>query len=205
MDKLAYRATTPRQQPAPRKARPCFSCGRTLPGDTGRFCSDRCRQWFDAGNRPCIETDPTYTLPPGQSGFQIACAGCGKTFASRGLRCCSVECARYYREQQDNHAILTEVGLQPAAKRQCAECGRTIPTWRKGRRVRKGTQFCSEACAKAAQRRARFVADNGAQLGVCPPDGSVADNAQKVPILRTLESAPEVSSPAITLPSGVAK
>lgn len=190
-----------RQKPSPeasRKARLCFSCGRPLASNTGRrFCSGPCRDWFDAGYPPYTEPDQTatYSLPVDQDGFDIPCAACGTVFPSKGLRCCSTECERRYREQQDNRAVLTEVGQQPAPKRQCAECGATIPTWRNGRRVRSGTQFCSKACSKAAERRAR-VADNGVRLGSCPPGAFVADNVQEAPIKQTSKSASEFPSPA---------
>jgi hypothetical protein len=145
----------------------------------GRFCSFRCQTFFDDGNAPPdapadtligyrviagpggVETDFYATLfgrPPiamkrSTDGFRIACAGCGKEFESRGLRCCSDACERQHRERQGNMAVMAEVGMEPAAtKRKCAfsGCGNTIPKWRDGRRVSKATRFCSPKCSRKA-------------------------------------------------------
>jgi hypothetical protein len=100
---------------------------------SGRFCSARCREWFDVGNPPydshyASKADPRwYSLPTGPHGFLIDCAGCGRRFDSKGLRCCSPECERRYRERQDNAAVMAEVGMEAAAKRKCEECGGPIP------------------------------------------------------------------------------
>ena len=89
----------------------------------------------------------------GPSGFLINCANCGKEFDSKGSRCCSTKCERLYRDRQDNLAIMAEVGIEPAPKRQCAnpECDRPIPKWRNGRKVRSDTRFCSPKCANGAK------------------------------------------------------
>jgi hypothetical protein len=74
----------------------CFSCGRPFTyrdpkadGTSGRFCSDPCREWFDAGNPPYAPIGRLYGLPIGTHGFVINCAACGGDFDSKGLRCCS--------------------------------------------------------------------------------------------------------------------
>jgi hypothetical protein len=75
----------------------------------------------------------------GSHGLLIECAGCGRQFDSRGLRCCSTGCERQYRERKDNAAVMAEVGMDLAVtKRKCEnlECGRPIPKWRNGKRVR---------------------------------------------------------------------
>ena len=147
--------------PTPPKdhARECFSCGRRFISGDGHFCHPRCRAWFDAGNPPY---DPNYasksnsrwySLPMGPTGFYINCAGCGRQFDSRGLRCCSTDCERHYREREDNAALMAEVDMQPPApKRKCQHCGGDIPNWRKGRRVTKAARFCSDSCSGKAKR-----------------------------------------------------
>jgi hypothetical protein len=128
----------------------CFSCGYRMRYRGPRFCSDRCREWFDAGN-PSYEQQEELARKP--SAMSIVCLGCRKEFYSRGLRCCSVECERRYRERQDNLAVMAEVGMEPTAKRHCAnpECGQTIPKWHNGRRVSSATRFCSRKCARRAK------------------------------------------------------
>jgi len=93
----------------------CFTCGRefTLKPSTGddnthRFCHPRCREAFDNGAPPfdpnyASKNNPRwYSLPIGPQGFYINCAGCGCRFDSKGLRCCSPECERRYRDRQES-------------------------------------------------------------------------------------------------------
>jgi hypothetical protein len=136
---------------------PCFSCGyrmiyRGRRGDlNGNFCSMRCQDWFDAGNPPYEQQEEWARKP---SAMSIVCKGCHKEFYSKGLRCCSTECERRYRERQDNLVIMAEVGIELAAKRHCAnpECGQVIPKWRRnGRRVSSAMRFCSRKCARRAK------------------------------------------------------
>jgi hypothetical protein len=125
-----------------------------------RFCSERCREWFDAGN-PSYEQQEEWARKP--SAMSIVCGGCHKEFYSKRLRCCSVECERRYRDRQDNLATMAEVGMEAAPKRQCAnpKCENTIPKWRKGRMVRSDQRFCSPKCAKRAKGQNRvLVGDN---------------------------------------------
>ena len=95
-------------------------------------------------------------MPIMGDGFAIQCAGCNRTFSSRGLRCCSTTCERKYREREDNLATMAEVGIEPSLKRRCqAEgCDATIPKYRgvgKARRlVRSDVKFCSPKCARKA-------------------------------------------------------
>ena len=76
----------------------------------------------------------------------IRCAGCQKEFESKGLRSCSAQCERRYRESQDNRRVAAEAGIELAAKRRCVECGTVIPKWRNGRQVSKAARFCSARC-----------------------------------------------------------
>jgi hypothetical protein len=137
----------------------CFSCGRGMMYRGNRFCSARCRDWYDAGNpgrgQDWLHGELVYRwrdgrpMQRGPQGFLINCAHCSKQFDSKGLRCCSKECERAYRDRQDNLAVMAEVGIEAAAKRPCAnpDCGQTIPKWRKGRKVSAKTRFCSPKCA----------------------------------------------------------
>jgi hypothetical protein len=165
----------------------CFVCGYSMVYRGKRFCSDRCRDFYDAGNAgqeqdwlrpPDCEDVPLGDLrviagPPSveigsryyvgvfgrepmllqqrtRNGYIIRCAGCHKEFDSKGLRCCSIECERRYRERQDNLAVMAEAGVEPAAKRECETCGAVIPKWRNGRKVSAATRFCSPKCSRKA-------------------------------------------------------
>ena len=159
----------------------CFSCGYGLTYKGSPFCSERCRDWYDAGNPGCDQdwlqrkaSDAPYKViagPPGvaisatyhfgkpdliamrptKHGFMIRCAACQREFESKGLRCCSTECEQRYRERQGNLDLMAEVGVEPSAKRKCECCGAVIPKWRKGRRVSKATRFCSDRCSRKAK------------------------------------------------------
>jgi predicted nucleic acid-binding Zn ribbon protein len=161
----------------------CFSCGRGITYRGSRFCSQRCREWYDAGNPSFSEqeqqkrkwdTSRPWRLtagPPGAKmphmpkamrrgpvGFYIECANCQKEFESKGLRCCSKECENRYREREGNRAVMAEVGIEVAVKPRCEECGAVIPKWRNGRRVRAGAQFCSPPCSQRAARKRKKAA-----------------------------------------------
>jgi hypothetical protein len=147
----------------------CFLCGRSFVyrgptgDDSGRFCSDRCREGYDGGRRTSEDLNPFKITkwrviaggnpgyrPPstpmrrGPVGWHIACAGCHREFQSQGLRCCSPDCERRLRERAENLALMAEVGMEPKVKRQCAHpgCTATVPKWRKGRRVSDRARFC---------------------------------------------------------------
>jgi hypothetical protein len=160
----------------------CFACWRRITYKASRFCSQRCRDWYDSGNPghrqdwlrqsktnapfrvvagpPGVEIGSMYhfgksdpaAMRPTEHGFTIRCAHCQIEFESKGLRCCSTECERRHRERQDNLEVMAEVGSEPSAKRQCEYCGAAIPRWRKGRRVSRATRFCSDRCSRKANR-----------------------------------------------------
>jgi hypothetical protein len=82
----------------------CFSCGRHMVLGRARFCSNRCREFYDTGE-PGYRQDwlkPTLGLYPGmrrgRHGFFIDCRHCGGEFESRGLRCCSPKCEAELRK-----------------------------------------------------------------------------------------------------------
>jgi hypothetical protein len=140
----------------------CFMCGVGMMYRGNRFCSERCRDYYDAGNPGHAQTwrqpEVVYLdrsgnrMKPGAKGFGIQCAHCRKDFDSTGLRCCSADCERRYRERESNLATMAEVGIEASApKRVCLSCGGRIPTWRKGRKVSSATRFCSPKCARKAK------------------------------------------------------
>jgi hypothetical protein len=160
----------------------CFSCGFNMVYKGRRFCSSRCREWFDAGNPgydqdwlrakkdgapfkviagpPGIEIGSIFhfgkpdpiAMRPTRAGYMIRCAGCQREFESKGLRCCSKECERLYQGRAENLRVMAEAGIEPSPKRQCEHCGAVIPKWQNGRQVQRNKRFCSERCRKASRR-----------------------------------------------------
>jgi hypothetical protein len=175
----AFMADRERDRPDNHNISDCFTCGAGMVYHGRRFCSDRCRDFFDAGNAghgqswlqpktdygvsgwkviagPEAGSDPYAAFKPrdrrqGSKGVVIDCAGCAKPFDSTGLRCCSTACERRYREREENLKLVAEAGIQLAAKRPCAECGAPIPKWRNGRRVSSAARYCSPRCKQRAK------------------------------------------------------
>jgi hypothetical protein len=137
----------------------CFVCGYTFVFKgarrdlNGNFCSLRCQDWYDAGNAP-ISYRWRDDMQKTAEGFKIACAHCRKGFESKGLRCCSGECERSYREREANLAVMAQAGIEAKVKRRCECCGAVIPTWRNGRKVSSATRFCSPKCAQKTRKAA---------------------------------------------------
>jgi len=153
------------------KVAECFTCGRSFlykgPNghNNGRFCSTRCCEGYDAGApRYASKDNSIFRDRSGQPtrmarhGFLVECKGCGKEFDSKGVRCCSTECERTYRQRQEAEALMAEVGIDPPTRRKCEyeHCGRDIPNWRNGRRVSKAVRFCSPVC----RRKAKLASDS---------------------------------------------
>jgi hypothetical protein len=159
-------AKRPKSEPTPE----CFACGHGYtPGPSGgddstRFCSPRCREAYDAGlpsyDPPYAnKSNPRwYNLPMGRHGFIIDCAGCGKRFDSKGLRCCSPACERSLGERGEIERLKAEAGVDYESrlgpKRKCEGCGGDIPRWRNGRKVSGKTRFCSPSCGEKARAKA---------------------------------------------------
>jgi hypothetical protein len=169
-DNLAAALMRDRKRPSksPSSSIDCFLCGhsftyRAPQGDaSGRFCSDKCREAYDAGHRRAEPADPykdiswravaggnprylpSTPMRRGPVGWKLSCPGCQREFESKGLRCCSIECERRSRERQENAELMAEVGMEVEAKRKCAKagCNNPVPKWRKGRRVSKRARFC---------------------------------------------------------------
>jgi hypothetical protein len=134
----------------------CHACGRSyvyrapFGDDSGRFCSTRCREAYDAGS-PAYDPDYAdkenprwYDLSIGPRGFFIDCAGCRRSFISIGLRCCSEACERKVCNREDGKIAKT---------RGCAFCGRRIPKARGNH-----AKFCKDDCRAANRRKTREMA-----------------------------------------------
>jgi hypothetical protein len=142
----------------------CFACG-VIMGKyrDGRFCSARCRGAYDNGapaygrgetqTRIIYKTRSGEPMRPTASGFLIQCANCNKEFDSKGLRCCSIECERGLGEKRKNLEIMAEVGIDPAEKRRCLQCGGIIPKWTKGKKTPSTKRFCSDKCSARHRRQ----------------------------------------------------
>jgi hypothetical protein len=163
----------------------CFACGRTFtyrgPADdnSGRFCSDNCRNAYDNGLTPRDDPNPLSvtrwhtvagaepgSLPRthmrmGKGGFYVPCRGCRREFESRGWAFCSPTCKTKSHEKSANNAIMAEVGMTPPTKQTCLNCSKNLPTWINGKRRRKNQLCCSQKCARAHRRsNPKMVADN---------------------------------------------
>jgi hypothetical protein len=92
----------------------------------------------------------------GSKGFYIACKHCNKEFESKGLRCCSQDCERAYRESQERRAVMKEAGIEATGRRMCERigCDRPIPKWKNGRQVSSKVRFCSDLCRKRSAKAA---------------------------------------------------
>jgi hypothetical protein len=92
----------------------------------------------------------------GSEGWYIACKNCNKEFESKGLRCCTPECEKAYREKEGRQATMKEAGMEPATRRICEGpgCDRPIPKWKNGRRVSSKVRFCSDLCRKRSAKAA---------------------------------------------------
>ena len=135
-----------RERPAAREPQACFVCGRSYSrgapkadsSSESRFCSVRCRDAFDNGfppyDRPAghpkigdtpwvvVAGPPTpiaRNLPIHGNGCSTTCANCQRVFVSKGLRCCSPECEKRYRERLEIGATMAEAGMEAAPQRRC--------------------------------------------------------------------------------------
>jgi hypothetical protein len=92
----------------------------------------------------------------GSHGFYIACKHCNREFESLGLRCCSSDCDKAYRESQERRAVLKEAGIEPTSRRmcECPGCDHPIPKWKNGRQVSSKVRFCSDLCRKRSAKAA---------------------------------------------------
>jgi hypothetical protein len=173
----------------------CFLCDRSYSpqpptgDDSTRFCSAMCREAYDAGAMPARDIDPfavpadqwrVVAGPPpgfmprvamrqGRHGCFIDCLQCKREFESKGLRCCSIECERAYRQRRESVAALAEIGEALPEKRKCECCGGPIPNWIgtgvKRKRTPKSRRYCSGRCQRQANKTGGFFAVHPSKTG----------------------------------------
>lgn len=202
-ERLAERLLEDRKQragkPTPRIC-DCFLCGRSyMPkaddsDDSTRFCSDLCREAYDAGAAPTRDSDPFAVdrwrviagPPPGytpkaplrlsRQGSWINCLHCKREFESKGLRCCSLECERGLKDRAESAAMLAEVGGSFSEKRKCESCGGPIPNWVgegvKRRRTPKSRRTCSARCQRKVNKTGGILTSNTTETACGPPEPS---------------------------------
>lgn len=222
-------------KPPPRVAG-CFLCGRSysLQAPTGdnstRFCSDKCREAYDAGAMPVAELNP-YAVdqgriiagpPPGRMpkamrmgrhGFYIACLHCKREFESKGLRCCSTECERGLKDRAETLAVIAEVGGSLTEKRKCSVCGEPVPkyvgTGKHRRLTNKTKTTCSNRCREKARKMGLSEGSNCGLEGSGPPEAIPPVFGPSTPPLNVLgghcwPDAPDIDlKPARKLPPDV--
>ena len=181
---LANRAAAPSRH----NIIPCFVCGHTFVFKgprralNGNFCSLRCQDWYDAGNAPI-----TYRwrddMQKTADGFKISCAHCRKDFESKGLRCCSGECERSYREREANLAVMPRwVSRQTPSVAACA----VVPLLQLGAMAAEYRNLSAFALTNA---------ENGSQG---PRPDFVRANLQKAPVVWGYFGRPLMTSGAQT-------
>jgi predicted nucleic acid-binding Zn ribbon protein len=128
-----------------------------------RFCSDQCRDHFDATGRrfePYRAVDHLIRVPvsakileQGPRGAYILCAGCGQKFESLGWSYCSKTCRDKLRRRESIAAAKGPIEAGDT-RRTCEApgCGQRIPRWRKGRAVSAATKYCSSKCGQRARK-----------------------------------------------------
>jgi hypothetical protein len=174
----------------------CMVCGRGYAPRGSRFCSDRCRDAFDAG-APVFappEIDRFFTLPKAGTCFRIDCAHCKRPFSSHGLRCCSIDCERSLCRRQARDRELAGNAFR-SPRPPCETCGAPLPKWRKGRLVSSITRFCSARCRKRAQnsrlRHGKGLLDlDGETTKKCPSNGLRLSGAGVASVFARARAAP---------------
>jgi predicted nucleic acid-binding Zn ribbon protein len=149
---LLREPSTPKHQTAK-----CFLCERdylyvdTSGDDSGRFCSARCREAYDAGfprgsDNPGLHPELMPNLY-GHEGWRVVAGPPGVSIGSLYYDELMAWCERKWQRLAKRRVIEP---LQP--KRKCASCGSDIPNWRgtgkARRRVREDVKFCCEKCRK---------------------------------------------------------
>jgi len=138
--------------------RACRACGFQFShSEHGDCCSARCAAYLAAGGltkADQVRADDPFAGHPerfGSVGQYVACAGCGLTFESRGLRYCP-DCYLALGDKDDIKRYGPSVAERPVRRAQCQTCGAPLPM-RGGKSGRKSLAiFCSERCRKRAGR-----------------------------------------------------
>jgi hypothetical protein len=161
---LFAEATAPAESKASRGIVECLTCRSTFvyrkPDDlerNGRFCSQRCRDGFDAcitNKLPAIAYFDCHArrMAMRGPGFVVKCPGCDGEFISAGLRCCSPACERSYRDRQEAKAVAARLGHKARPTRTCEGCGKRIPRYTAtGKATRSDVRTCSAKCLRAVR------------------------------------------------------
>jgi hypothetical protein len=148
---LQYRAERASRPPKPRQQRPA-----PLGVDPDPFTVTRWR--VVAGPDPGYL--PKTRMREGQSGFHIACRGCGGEFESKGLAYCSSCLALPAEDRRAMHPVTT------GRRCQAPGCEKFLP-----RTARAGAKYCSKACGERARYHRSSLADNPDRLlDTTPPE-----------------------------------
>ena len=132
---------------------------RGLDGEnSGRFCSDRCRELYDSGLRyrpVSIRYGDAngQQMTPTDDGFRIACRSCGVQFVSKGLAFCSDDCRQLSAVRKEAKAA----GYEPRQGRMCMDCNGRIPRYTPSGRATKSTAVRCSACQRKATRVAKVA------------------------------------------------
>jgi hypothetical protein len=125
--------------------------------NSGRFCSDRCRDAYDTIGLRYRPPDVRYThgdgraMTPVTGGFRIACRSCHVGFNSNGLAFCSDECRRLDETRKET----TAAGHSPRQCRKCIDCGGRIARYTPSGRATKATVVRCSPCQRKATRVAK--------------------------------------------------
>jgi hypothetical protein len=121
--------------------------------NSGRFCSDRCRELYDSGlrYRPVsirYADGNGQPMRPTDDGFRIVCRSCGVQFESKGLVFCSDDCRQLSAVRKEAKAA----GYEPRQGRMCMDCNGRIPRYTPSGRATKSTAVRCSACQRKATR-----------------------------------------------------
>jgi hypothetical protein len=125
--------------------------------NSGRFCSDRCRDAYDRVGLRYRPPEARYTHGDGRAmarvtgGFRIACRYCQVEFNSNGLAFCSDECRRLEETRKEAKAA----GHSPRRGRKCIDCGSRIARYTPTGKAAKATVVRCTACQRKATRVAK--------------------------------------------------
>lgn len=141
----------------------CFLCrasylyGGSVDDDSGRFCSDRCRDTYDHSGLRYQPPEARFThadgrpMQPVSGAFRIACRSCGSQFNSKGLAYCSDDCRRLGEARQEAKAA----GHEPRKGRTCIDCGSRIPRYTSSGRATKNNVVRCPGCRRKTARAAQ--------------------------------------------------
>src|SRR5262245_19735200 len=135
-------------RPEPQSKYPsCFSCGRTYSRGEGRFCSERCREGFDAGVPPY---DPDYVRKVSEepsSAWRVVAGPPGVNIGS------PLYAPILERDERRRRELEAKRGGELIRPRRLCACGAKLPVWIDGRKVSDRRKYCL-ACSPTKPRKA---------------------------------------------------